>query len=146
MNTGKKAFTLIELLVVIAVIALLIGLLLSGGDAARKKAKIYQAKAMISSLETALAMYHVDFGIYPVSGNQNLVNLLSDISTYGTYPDWQGPYISFKAENLNGIIPSAALKDPWGMDYSYSNAGSSFKITSAGPDKVMSTADDISNE
>jgi type II secretion system protein G len=117
----RAGFTLVEILVTLAILTLLIGLIASGGTVARKKAKVYQAKTMVASLETALSLYHVDFGAYPPDGNQNMVNLLADAATYGSgsYPDWQGPYMSFKSNDLQGAIPNATLIDPWGAHYSY---------------------------
>jgi general secretion pathway protein G len=132
-----RGFTLIEILVIIAVISMLAGLLSSGGIIAKKRSKIYQAKAMIASLETALALYHVDFGAYPASGNQNMVNLLADTATYGSNSDWHGPYMSFKQNDLSGNIPNAALTDPWGMAYHYTSGSTTppYKIWSNGMDK-----------
>ncbi len=145
-SRSPSAFTLVEILVVISVMVILIGLLSSAGTSARKKSQIYKAQAMIASLVTALGMYNVDFGAYPDSGNQNMVNYLADTS-YSSYPAWEGPYITFKSEDLNGSIPSATLKDPWGVDYRYINniSNYSFDITSAGPDKTFGTADDVKN-
>ncbi len=131
-------FTIVELLVVIAVITILMALITSAGTTARARAKIYQAKTMIASLETALSMYHVDFGDYPgsVAGNQDLINLLSDTATYSGNLDWQGPYISFKEGEFSGVIPNASLIDPWGNDYNYtydSHTDRDYKILSYGP-------------
>ncbi|MFH2137152.1 MAG: type II secretion system protein GspG [Candidatus Omnitrophota bacterium] len=148
----KKGFSLVELLVVIAVLAVLIGLLAGGGSTARKKGKIYSTKAMIASLETALAMYHSDYGQYPVSGNQNLVNRLADEATYGqggTAPeaDWKGPYISFKNEDLNGSIPAAKVIDAWDKDFQYTLNVNKYSIVSGGPDgDIGTTGDNITSE
>ncbi|MFH1094233.1 MAG: type II secretion system protein GspG [Candidatus Omnitrophota bacterium] len=134
-DKSLTGFTLIELLVILGIISILAGLILSGGTAAKKKAKIYQAKTMISSLETALAIYHVDFGAYPAAGNQILVNLLSD-TAYSSNSDWHGPYMSFKKNDLNGNIPSATVIDPWGIDYYYTmDSALPYKIWSHGPDQ-----------
>jgi len=133
----KKGFTLIELLVVIAVISMLMGLILSGGIAARKRAKIYQAKAMIASLETALALYHTDFGAYPASGVENLIDLLTN-TAYNSYPDWQGPYLSLKEDDTRGSFPNKSVIDPWGIDYNYNlepTPPPDYKIWSCGPDQ-----------
>ncbi|MBU1926059.1 MAG: type II secretion system protein GspG [Candidatus Omnitrophica bacterium] len=142
----SAGFTLIEILITIAVIAMLLGLISSGGTVARKKAQVYRAQTMIASLETALAMYHADFGAYPASGNVNLVNLLADKATYDAFADWQGPYMSFKKDDLNGAIPGAALEDPWDNSYNYVNSGTTYTIRSSGPDGMSLTADDITND
>lgn len=137
---SDKGFTLIEILVILGIISILAGLIMSGGTAAKKKAKIYQAKTMIASLETALALYHVDFGTYPAAGNQNLVNLLSDTS-YSSNSDWHGPYMSFKEHDLSASI---TVIDPWGVDYHYTmDSLLPYKIWSYGPDKTNDTNDDI---
>lgn len=133
-------FTLIEILVVMAVMAILLGLITTGGTIARKKAKIYRARTMIASLETALAMYHADYGAYPdpILGNANLVNLLTSTLTEG------GPYMSFKDADLNS---GTTVKDPWGIDYTYkSGAVAAYTISSRGPDMLSGTSDDITND
>ncbi len=136
-QTLLGGFTLIEILVILGVLSILTGLILSGGIAAKKRSKIYQAKTMIASLETALALYHVDFGAYPAAGNQNLVNLLSDSTAYSSNSDWHGPYLSFKENDLNGNIPSATVIDPWGADYYYTmDSALPYKIWSRGPDQI----------
>ncbi|MCG2712179.1 MAG: type II secretion system protein GspG [Candidatus Omnitrophica bacterium] len=153
-HTLLGGVTLIELLVILGVLSILTGLILSGGTAAKKKSRIYQAKTMIASLEIALALYHVDFGAYPDAGNQNLVNMLSDSATYGdpeNYPDWHGPYISFKENDLSASIPNATVIDPWKADgvvnnYHYTmDSVLPYKIWSNGPDQIddSGTNDDI---
>lgn len=132
---GLFGFTLVEILVVIAVIAILMGLVLSGGEQAKRRAHIYKAKAMIASIDTALALYHTDFGAYPAAGNQNLVNLLADVATYSTNNDWHGPYMSFKSKDLGGSIPAATVIDSWANDYHYTlGTVPAYKIWSNGPD------------
>ena len=147
-RVAKKTsgFTLVEILVILGVISMLGGLILSGSIIAKKRSKIYQTRAMIASLETALALYHVDFGAYPNAGNQNLVNLLADSSTYSSNADWHGAYLSFKNNDLNGNIPNATVIDPWGMDYQYTmDSTLPYKIWSNGPDQTNDSGlnDDI---
>ena len=144
----RKAFTLVELLVVIAILGILMSLVMAGAQAARRRAAVTKAKAMISSLETAVAMYQADLGAYPPSGNQKLVQALSSDSTD---PDWMGPYQEFKQEELvNG-----ELVDSWGKPYVYvsTNGGSpkhrdhSYDLYSLGPNGKDDdgTQDDIIN-
>lgn len=144
----SRGFTLVELLVVIAILTILIGLVTAGAQAARRRGAITKAKATIASLETAIAMYNGDLGTYPVSDNANLVTALQDDPGD---PDWQGPYMEFKQDELvNG-----ELVDPWGNPYAYVsiNGGSpthrprSYDLYSLGPNGADDdgTGDDIVN-
>jgi len=142
-------FTLMEMLAVIAIISVLMGIILSGGNQAKQRARIYKTRAMIASLETALALYHTDFGAYPAAGNQSMVNDLADVAANSSNADWHGPYMSFKAADLNGPITTGTVIDAWGNDYVYNNphplgAIPPYEIRSLGPD-ALDAADDISN-
>lgn len=64
-NQRKIGFTLAELLVVIAIIGILSGLLLPVVGKARHHAKIALARSMLGQLETAMADYIADHGVYP---------------------------------------------------------------------------------
>jgi len=111
-----KAFTLMELLVVMAIIAILGGMAIGGAQMARKRGAITKAKAAITALEAAIDMYELDIGEYPASGNTILVEALSADSSN---PDWNGPYMRFKDEDLEG----GSYLDPWGNPYVYINPG-----------------------
>ncbi len=132
----KNGFTLFELLTVIAIIGVLAGLLLPALGKARERAKIAKCVTTIASLQTALSMYSVDYGVYPPStsnendqhnGNSandsvfvpganrpnNLVNALTT-STMG------GPYMEFKGKDLDETDSNRpVLLDPWGQAYIY---------------------------
>ena len=131
----KTAFTLIELLAVIAIMGILAGLLMPALSKAREKAKVGKCIATIASLQTALSMYQVDYGVYPPSsktgtqrnGNSrhadfdgatagepnNLVNALT-ATTLG------GPYMEFKGKDLDETTSTLpVLLDPWGQAYIY---------------------------
>ncbi len=134
---NKKAFTLMELLTVIAVMAVLAGLLLPALNRARASARTAAAESMIASLQVALSMYNMDYGVYPASsatgtqrnGNSfhadfdggepnNLVAALTAM-TKG------GPYMEFRGRDLdeNPNYPQAGrnyvVLDPWGRAYVY---------------------------
>ena len=144
----QRGFTLVELLVVIAILTILISLVTAGAQSARKRAVVAKAQATMSALETAIAMYDGDLGVYPSSGNDRLVSALS--TDPGT-PDWFGPYMEFKDDELNG----GALIDPWGKPYVYVsvNGGSpthrttSYDLYSLGPNGLdeEGAGDDIVN-
>ena len=136
MKKSACAFTLVEILVVLAIISMLIGLLVTGGTRAKRTAKQFTAQTMIASLETALALYHTDFGAYPDSGIDNLVDLLTDSAVYGSYSAWQGPYISLKEKDVSGSFPNKSVIDPWGAAYHYTLEATpppAYKIWSSGP-------------
>lgn len=61
----RIGFTLAELLVVIAIIGILSAFLLPVVGKARHHAKITLARSMLGQLETALADYIADHGVYP---------------------------------------------------------------------------------
>ena len=128
----KNGFTLVELLTVIAIMAILAGLLLPALGKAREKANVAKCVATIASLQTALAMYQVDYGVYPPStdeatqhnGNSAttdtadefaLVNTLAAATTTG------GPYMEFKGKDLDEETDTdqPVLLDPWGQAYIY---------------------------
>lgn len=127
----KTAFTLIELLTVIVIIGILAGLTLPALNKARQRAQIAKCVATIASLQTALGMYEVDYGMYPptatgtaeadqYNGNSshssapyNLVNAL-------TSTDLGGPYMGFKGKDLDESTSNLpVLLDPWAQAYIY---------------------------
>jgi general secretion pathway protein G len=141
-------FTLVELLVVIAILGILIGLVTAGAQAARRRGAVTKAKTMIASLETAIAMYYGDMGVYPPTGNGELVAALQEDPED---VDWDGPYTELKEDELS----EGALIDPWGTPYAYVsvNGGSpehrtkSFDLYSHGPTQADDggSGDDIVN-
>ena len=111
-SARRAGFTLIELLVVIAILGILISLVTAGAQAARRRGAVTKAKSMISSLETAIAMYEGDMGAYPPTGITDLVTALQDDP--GDV-DWAGPYMEFKQDD----VKDGQLVDPWGKPYVY---------------------------
>ena len=84
---------------------------------ALQRAKLKITDADLSTIRNAIEMYRVDH-------NGQLPNNLNDL---------------IKDNDLSG---NQSLKDPWGSDYDSKVVGDQFFIISAGPDKVMGTADD----
>ena len=142
------AFTLVELLVVIAIIGILVSLVTAGAQTARRRGAVAKAKATLSALETAVAMYQGDMGRYPTSGNAALVVALQDDPND---VHWNGPYMEFKQDELK----DGALMDPWGHSYLYEsvNGGSpkhrihSYDLSSLGPNGTddSGAGDDVVN-
>lgn len=144
----RRGFTLVELLVVIAILGILMSLVAAGAQAARRRAAVTKARTMVSSLETAIAMYEADLGEYPPTDIEQLVSALQDDP--GDVA-WDGPYMEFKEEE----IQDGRLIDPWGQPYVYVsvNGGSpdhrerSFDLSSYGPNGADDggSGDDIFN-
>jgi prepilin-type N-terminal cleavage/methylation domain-containing protein len=63
----SRGFTLIELLIVVTIIAILAGLALPAFQTALTSAKKSQASAMISQLQTAIAAFNTEYGVWPSS-------------------------------------------------------------------------------
>ncbi len=147
-HAPEESFTLVELLVVIAILGILISLITAGAQSARRRGAVTKAKATIASLETAIAGYQGDMGVYPKSGIENLVTALQDDPKD---VDWAGPYMEFKQDELE----EGKLLDPWGKPYVYVsvNGGSpqhrthSFDLSSVGPNGTddSGTGDDVYN-
>ena len=93
LNPKRKGggFTLVELLVVIAIIGLLTGMLLISIRHIKAKARDAQRISDISSVSTALTLYHNDFNAYPIydgyiTGNDTLSLALKDAGTIRSVP------------------------------------------------------------
>ena len=149
-----SGFTLIELLVVIGIIVLLAGIVMPNFMKQIDKAKKTRGRADIHSVENALAMYQVDFGVYPGDANAGGEDLSSDVvGNITTLKDMlqaagtngRGPYLSKDIPN-----------DPYGQKYRYIAPGSgtpadydnplkdrSYDLWSYGKDKADGGDDDI---
>ena len=141
----KRGFTLIELLVVIAIITILAGMVVSGAQQARKRGAMTKVKAQIATIETAISMYETDIGVYPESGNKNLVAALTEDPGD---PDWSGPYMKIREKEVN---KEGEYLDAWGNAFVYVNPGThneySYDIYSVGPNGqgIGDEKDDITN-
>jgi len=121
-NEAGSAFTLIELMVVIVILGILIALvgpkILGRTDDARRAA----ARVQIRNLQSALALFKLDTGRYPTTG-EGLTALIADPGV----KNWrQGGYME------NDKVPA----DPWGNAYIYTCPGTNqrdFDIVSYGP-------------
>lgn len=115
----KNGFTLIELLVVLTIIGMLVGLLLPYLMRAKCRSSEGAAKTYISSLETAIAMYKEEEGIFPISEDKFSSKVLY-VELYEKPRELKSagkePYIDFKKENLcdDNTICS---KDKWPYFY-----------------------------
>ena len=120
-------FTLIEVLLVVVILGILAAVVVPKLAGRIRPSEVSAARASIMGIETALDLYEVDNGGYPASLN-NLIQSAGE-------PNWNGPY--FKS----GRLPI----DPWGTPFGYTVKDNGYEIRSAGPDRQMGSADDITN-
>ncbi|MCK5594678.1 type II secretion system protein GspG [bacterium] len=117
MGKFKRGFTLIELLVVIGIIVLLAGIVMPNFMKHIDSAKKIRARADINSLESALAMYQMDYGVYPGDGNAGGEDLSSDADD--NIDDLQR-MLQAVGTNGRGLYLSKDIpNDPYGMKYRY---------------------------
>ncbi len=160
----KGGFTLIEIVVVVGIIAVLAGALtpltLQMIGARRERAARDELKALkeaiIGKATSTEQGEEFTFGFVGDIGNvPDSLDRLKTIGSLSAYSfntsknmgaGWNGPYIM---EKFGGDFKD----DPWGTDYSYSTASGTnadlgvdylATITSAGPDRTLSTSDDLS--
>jgi len=131
--TRRSAFTLIELLLVLVILGILAAIVVPKFAGRTEQARLTAAQTQISSFGTALDAFEVDNGYYP-KGKAGLMDL---VQPPRDAQNWKGPYLK--------EVP----KDPWNNDYIYEfpgrRNGSSYDLSSAGPDGKAGNEDDISN-
>jgi general secretion pathway protein G len=119
---GSAGFTLVEMLVVLVIIGLVMGLVgprvLNYLSDARAKA----ARLQIEALGSALDLFYLDTGRYPVT-NEGLGAL---VRKPGGLDVWNGPYLK------GSTVPL----DPWGNAYVYRSPAdrAPYEIVSFGSD------------
>ncbi len=125
----EAGMTIIEILIVIALIGTIMTIVMTNVLKSSDDAKTDLARISAQQLEQALRLYKLNNNHYPTTEE----GLAALVTAPPSAKNWRGPYT--EAEKL---------KDPWGNDFAYeSNGSKSFKITSAGLDGEMGTADDV---
>lgn len=122
-RSGQAGFTLVELLVVLVILGLIIGIVAPRAVNFLSRAKSDVAKIQIESFETALDLFHLDVGRYPLSEESLGVLISAPIDA----PRWNGPYM--RAND----IPL----DPWQRPYRYhapGKNGAPYSLSSLGAD------------
>jgi len=125
---NNRGFTLIEIMVVIVILALLAALVGPKIIGRSDDAKIADVKVQIRNLETALKLYKLDNGLYPLT-EQGLAALVTK-PTVGVIPK------NYKTE---GYLESKKVpQDPWGNDYVFISPGANgdYDLCSFGADGV----------
>jgi general secretion pathway protein G len=120
MRRDEDGFTLVELLVVLLILALLAALVGPRVIGYMSQSKVKTATIQLSAYKTALELYHLDMGKYPVAeGLAALVTAPADGK------GWAGPYLD-----------KALAADPWGNPYQYQATadGTGYVLKSLGSD------------
>lgn len=128
-----RGFTLIEIMVVVIIIGTIAGLVGVKVFDRLQQAKEEAAKTQMSSFKSALDLFKLDNGFYPLT-QQGLEALVVP-------PDLGRMAGGFRTGGyLNtDILPM----DPWGYPYGYVSDGTMFQIWSVGQDGRDQTPDDI---
>jgi general secretion pathway protein G len=123
-RSRQAGFTLIELLVVLVILGLLAALAGPRVINYLGGAKTDTARLQIENLKSALDLYRLDTGSYPM-GQQGLAVLMKNP---GNVRGWKGPYLDSQE------LPT----DPWGSPYVYRSPGEHgpFDIYSLGSDRA----------
>jgi len=122
---GKPAM-LGAMLVVLVILSIMLVLASRGRQPAAKDSRIGKALKEVGVLNTALGFFRSDCGRYPTQA-EGLVALVRDPGV----SNWSGPYV-------NLVKP-----DPWHTRYVYVTDGTNARATSAGPDRIPGSGDDI---
>jgi general secretion pathway protein G len=120
----RSGFTLVELLMVVCILGILYAgarLVFTGQD---QEARITTTRGSIATIEQAVQ-------IFAMRHNGKLPDSLEEL-TAGT-------------DDAPGLLKEGAITDSWGTPFGYGKTGKKFKVTSAGPDGEMGSADDITN-
>lgn len=126
----EAGFTLVELLVVLAILGLLVAVATPQVLKYLARARVETAKIEMRSLSTALDLYLIDVGRYPLEQE----GLQALVANTGGLASWHGPYLKSGA--------SGVPLDPWGHPYQYRSPGQSgdYDLFSTGPDNTPVTA------
>lgn len=127
---ADDGYTLVELLVVLGIIALLATLVAPRVIGYLSSARSDVAAAQLKNIESALELYYLDNGQYPMQ-NEGLNAL---VSAPAGAKSWRGPYLKTKE----------ALTDPWGGAFIYRQPGEhgAFDLLSYGRDGKEGGEDD----
>jgi len=109
----SSAFTLIEMLVVMGMLALLMGVAVSGIGQARGQAKVAKANAEVRELINAWLSYEAAYDDWPVdvTGEEIIADQTSLKELLGGNDD--------KAVYLNIQLTGGKFLDPWGTPYKF---------------------------
>ncbi len=134
----QSGFTLLEVIVVLAIMSILAGIV---GTIVATSILSTETEATLDKLDTlkdALLAYYEDLDSFPTSTGDASTDLNCLIDDNGL-TGWNGPYIS------SGFEDDDFVKDAWHNEiiYDHVQGTRTCTLTSAGPDGVEGTDDDL---
>lgn len=102
---SEAGYTLVELLVVITIIGLIVALVGPRVLNYLGESKVKTARIQIQGFASALDLYYLDTGRYPMTSE----GLSALVQRTASASNWNGPYLK------GGAVPA----DPWGKAYAY---------------------------
>ncbi len=160
MRSRRKGFTLVELMVSIGIMMLLAGIILSGLNVARKRARISRARRDIAQLTAAWNAYYADHHRFPnrlpgpvisiTDSGRACIQILSGSEDFKEKNPRRIPYMDFHRL-------TAEFNDPWDSLYRIAldengngqvtargeTLRMSVAVWSTGPDGISGNADDV---
>jgi len=148
----RAAVTLIEMLIVLAIITLLASLVVGMATHIDNQSKGKSLENTFCLLEGALQEYHEYTGRFPYAAqnpnlnSESLYGALNFIPTSRKILEKISDSLIRHGVDTGATPPIPEIYDPWGevLDYRYdSNTDTYPQLISAGPDRIVGTADDI---
>jgi len=148
----KSGFTLIEMIIVVAIIALLAAMIIGGAGALDNQGKQRAVENLFGQIEAALDAYYDFNGSFPAEPAPPTTEIQRAEAMYAALyalADSRTVLAEIDGSFVLDRRPAPpVICDPWKtpVDYSYTAGMQYPTLTSAGPDKMFGTADDIRNK
>lgn len=148
---ASRGFTLVELLIVIAIIGILVAIAVPNYLTARERAERSACAGNLRTLGEAIALYKLDFGVYPLADGTAGPNPSPGLTTVGEGPaangSWDGvPRSLLQMEYVTNedVLYCPTLKRRYGAEAKYFRYA--YNYSAADTLGSIGGADDIENK